>query len=193
MNRFDGRQRGNALVEFALLLPLLIGIALVSTDLYNVSQARAYLEQSAHNIASVLAQQNKLDENGLQALIDQAASPDILGNYELVISKVSIDRSMTWNPLYRGSLEGLCPSYSQQRRYIGELPEEQESQDDDDEESTSTASIMVVQLCRSSNDLALTSGLLADKDLHAIAFSRMAYDAPELDEKLTEETGLEED
>ena len=55
MRSLPRRQRGTAMMEGILVLPLLIGTALVSADLYNVHQARAYMEQSVHNIASVLA------------------------------------------------------------------------------------------------------------------------------------------
>ena len=191
--RFPRRQRGNALVEAALGLPLLVGSALLIGDMYNINLARAHLEQSASSIASTLSMQNRLDRDGLQALIDQAASPDILGDYELRISRVNLDRSMDWLPLARGSMEGLCPDYAEGGNYTGELPEERaqdEQQNDDEAQSDST--LLVVQLCRNSDNLALSQGLLADKDMHAIAFARMTYNEVTLDQPLTEELGLSE-
>lgn len=189
------RQRGNALLETALIMPLLIGTALISADLYNVSQARSYLEQSAHNIASVLAMQNRLDTDGLQALIDQAAAPRILGDYELVISRVALNREMPWKPIYRGSAEDVCPSYSTSKNYTGELPEERtdQAQSDDEDDTTSKTTLLVVQLCRHSDNLALSSSLLVDKTLQAVAFSRMVYTDLELDDRLAEEVGQEQD
>lgn len=192
MPRLPRHQRGAALLETALIMPLLIGTALISADLYNVHQARNYMEQSAHNIATILAAQSSLDVEGLDALIEQVALPKVLGRYEMVISKVSLDRSMTWKPLYRGSVMGVCPSYSQGKHYTGEIPEYQ-APDNSDEGSTSKRSIIVVQLCRSSNDLALSSALLMDKDMQALAFSRMLYNEPTLDKQLTREVGKDED
>ncbi|QHF44353.1 hypothetical protein PspS35_11420 [Pseudomonas sp. S35] len=194
MRNLPRRQRGVAMMEGILVLPLLIGTALVSADLYNVHQARAYMEQSAHNIASVLAAQPTLDSDGLDALLRQAASPKILGDYQLVISKVSLDRNMTWKPLQRGSVTGICPSYSQGKHYVGGLPEEQLPSDDaNGNTTTSVRSLVVVQLCRNTNTLLLGSGLLMDKDIEALAFSRMLYDEPELDKQLAREAGLDED
>lgn len=190
MAHLPRRQRGNALLETALILPLLIGTTLVSADLYNLHQARAYMEQSAHNIASVLAAQPALDADGLDALIQQAASTRVLGDYQLIISKVSLDRSMTWKPFNRGSLTDICPRYSQGKRFMGGLPEEQPPTDEG-EVATAKRSMIVVQLCRNTNTLLLSSGLLMDKDMQALAFSRMLYDDPELDKPLAREAGLD--
>lgn len=186
------RQRGNALVEGALSLPLLVGAALLIADLYNINLARAHLEQSAHAIASTLTLQQRLDRDGLQALIDHAAAPQVLGDYELLISKVNLDRSMTWRPLRRGNLEGLCPVNAEGERYTGELPEEVERQPQAGEEAAaSSASILVVQLCRNSDNLALSNGLLMNKDMQAIAFGRMVHSDVALDRLLSEEVGVD--
>lgn len=185
------KQRGNALVETALIMPLLIGTALIIGDLYNINQARAYMEQSANSMASILAMQNRLDKDSLQALTEQAAAPRVLGEYEMVISRVMLDRSMPWKPLYRGNVEGICPELSSDGHYNGELPEEASPADED--ETAVTASMVVVQLCRNSDDLALSSALIADKDIHTISFARMSYTTIELDEPLSEEVGLKDE
>ncbi|QLF92015.1 pilus assembly protein [Pseudomonas sp. ABC1] len=182
------RQRGSAVLETALIMPLVIGVAVISADLYSVHQARGYMELSAHTIASVLSNQSRLDYDGLQALVDQAASKKALGDYELVISQVALDRNMAWKPLYRGSVGDLCPSQSEGLKYTGEMPEEVE----EDPDNPSKTSLVVVQLCRNSSNLALSSGLLVDKEMHAIAFNRMLYNELELDEVLASEVGLRE-
>lgn len=196
MNDLCRKQRGNALIESALTLPLLIGSALVIADLYNINLARAYMEQSAHTVASTLAMQNRLDKDGLQALTEQSAAPGVLGDYQMVISRVMLDRRMPWKPLYRGNAEGLCPELFSGDRYTGELPEElpaNSGDDEDDEDSTSGTSIVVVQLCRNSDTLALSSALLASKDIQTISFARMSYSDIELDAPLREEVGLEDE
>jgi len=185
------KQRGNALLEGALIMPLLIGTAIIIGDLYNINQARAYMEQSAHNVASILAMQSRLDKDSLQALTEQTATAGALGQYEMVISRVMLDRSMPWKPLYRGNAEGICPELSTGGRYSGELPEEVPAADED--EAPVTASMVVVQLCRNSDSLALSSALIADKDIHTISFARMSYNVIELDEPLSEEVGLKDE
>jgi hypothetical protein len=55
------------------------------------------------------------------------------------------------------------------------------------------SSMLVVQLCRRSADLALSSNLLVDKDMQALAFARMVYNDVTLDKQLTEEIGLDEE
>ena len=186
------QQRGNALVETALVMPMLLGAALLIGDLYHINQSRALLEQSAHSLATTLSVQNRLDTDDLEALVDQLASPDLLGDYELLISKVNLDRSMDWEVLHRGSEQGLCPQYAEQGSYSGELPEEIAAKEDNqDEDIQSNNSLMVVQLCRNSDNLALSNALLADKNMQAIAFSRMLYNEIELDEVLSKEVGIE--
>lgn len=185
------KQRGNALVETALILPLLIGSAVIIADLYNINQARAYMEQSAHTVASTLAMQNRLDKDSLQALTEQSAAPGALGEYELVISRVMLDRSMPWKPLYRGNIEGICPELYTDGHYNGELPEETPATEDD--EAPPSTSLVVVQLCRNSDNLALSSALIAEKDIQTIAFARMSYNDIELDEPLSEEVGIKDE
>ncbi|OEC34802.1 hypothetical protein SAMN05216600_11483 [Pseudomonas cuatrocienegasensis] len=184
-------QRGNALVETALILPLLIGSAIIIADLYNINQARAYMEQSAHTVASTLAMQSRLDKDSLQALTEQSAAPGVLGDYEMVISRVMLDRSMPWKPLYRGNVEGICAQLYTDGQYNGELPEEAPATEDD--EAPPSTSLVVVQLCRNSDNLALSSALIAEKDIQTISFARMSYNSIELDDPLSEEVGIKDD
>ena len=189
MNRhLPQQQRGNALLEFALILPILIGTALYAGELYSVNRARAELEQSAHTLASILAAQTQLDSAALDKLFEQAASPQILGHYEAVISRVNLDTSMDWLPLTRGSEEGICTENSSSGYYTAALPEYREKESDEE----IIPSMIVVQLCRKSSDLALSTGLLGDKTLEAVAISRLAAKQITLDQELTEEVGLED-
>ncbi|MBV6287887.1 TadE/TadG family type IV pilus assembly protein [Pseudomonas aegrilactucae] len=183
-------QRGSALLETILLLPVLIGITLLAADLYILHQARSYLEQSAHNVASVIGAQGRLDANGLRALIEQAASTQVLHNYEMIISKVENDRSMQWRPLHRGPAQGLCTAYSEGNRYTGELPEA--LPDPEDEDTGTRTSLIVVQVCRSSEDLALSDALIGGATLEAMAISRLQHGTPSLDAALTRELDPQE-
>jgi len=190
--RLRKRQRGNALVETALILPLLIGMTLVIADLYNVSQARAHLERAAHTLASTLAMHNRLDYDGVQALVNGVAPSEVFGSYQLVITRVELDRSLKWKPLHRGDEQDLCPVYSSGTTYNAELPERTLTESRDDEDKIDSA-MLVVQLCRRSADLALSSNLLVDKDIQALAFARVVYNDVTLDKQLTEEIGLEDE
>lgn len=179
-------QSGNAILEFALILPILVAIALISSDLYNIHLARGYMEQSAHTLSSVLAMQNSLNKNSFLALTDQVVPTQRFGNYELIINKVNADRTVDW--VLTGNVEdgtGICPNLSDGSYFSGDLPEEMSEKEATDEGVTLSA-LLVVQLCRNSDDLGLSTGLLEGKLLQAISVSRMIYSSIELGDELSE-------
>ncbi len=184
-------QKGVALLEFALALPILLGVALFSTDLYRVHLARSQLEQSAHTLAAILSQQSQLDSEGLDALLEQVVNEDQFGDYELVVSHIYLDRHTNWDPLIRGDAEGECPVLTQDRQFSGALPEERDAEDDEDIDDLPV--IYVVQLCRNSDDLSLSTALLEGKSMQAIAFSRQQVSDVTLDDTLSEELGVEDE
>ncbi|NIE73211.1 hypothetical protein F3J44_25875 [Pantoea sp. Tr-811] len=193
---FRRSQRGSASVEAALIMPILIGVTLLGADLYTLHQARSYLEQSAHTLASTLGVQSTLDANGLQALVDEATRMTARLNtdldpvpFELIVSKVEPDRSMAWRPLHRGGASGICRANSAGAQYTGELPEVPRAADDDsdDEASDTDSSVVVVQLCTEVDRLVLSSLVLTDKTLQVQAVSRLQHGTPTLDKALTQE------
>jgi Flp pilus assembly pilin Flp len=179
---FIKQDRGSTAIEIALLLPLLIGVLLISADLYSINRIRGLFEQSSHNLASILSQQSELNQKSFDHLIDSVLPADVLGDYSLVVSKVNLDRSMDWKPIHRGELEDICTENYQGGKYIGEIPEE--------DKDVKSQSFVVVQLCRMTADLTMNSGLLGDKLVESIAVNRMVRHSVELDEKLSKEVGV---
>jgi len=180
---FIKQDRGSTAIEIALLLPILIGVLLISADLYSINRIRGLFEQSSHNLASILSQQSELNQKSFDHLIDSVLPVDVLGDYSLVVSKVNLDRSMDWRPIYRGNLEGVCTENYQAGKYTGEIPEENKD--------LKTQSFVVIQLCRMTADLTMNSGLLGDKLVESIAVNRMVSHSVKLDEKLSKEVGLD--
>ncbi|MCL6409068.1 hypothetical protein EXT70_26000, partial [Dickeya dadantii] len=68
--RFWFSRRASIAVETALAFPIVLAIGSLCADLYTVGLERTRMEQRAGAIASILAMQQKLDENGLQGLLD---------------------------------------------------------------------------------------------------------------------------
>ncbi|WP_110970158.1 MULTISPECIES: TadE/TadG family type IV pilus assembly protein [Pseudomonas] len=182
-------QRGSALLETVLVFPVLIGVTLLAADLYNLHQARSYMEQSAHTIASVLGVQSTLDNNGLQALVERATSMNRTP-VELIISKVESDRSMNWRPLYRGEAQGVCERHSAGSRFTGEFPDALRA---DDEQTLTSVPTVVVQVCASVDALALSYALLGSDKIEVQAISRLQHGTPTLDDVLTRELDPQED
>lgn len=185
MIRSRRSQRGNALLETILFFPVLIGSALLAGDLYNLSQARAALENKAFNLSSILAVQSTLEEKSLAALIAATTASQRLQALEIVIGKVTPDGLVAWR-LQRGTASGICPDRLGNRRYSGDLPEHAKP----DSETASDSGMLVVQVCRQSADLALGAALLADKTLENVAINRMRVTNMKLDENLAREAGL---
>ncbi|MDR0276565.1 MAG: pilus assembly protein [Paucimonas sp.] len=181
--RFLRSQRGSALVETALVFPVLIGVTLLAADLYNLHQARSYLEQSAHTIASVLGVQSTLDRNGLEALVARATSMNRVP-FEVIISKVESDRSLNWRPLYRGDDQGVCERYSNGSRFTGQFPDELSAGDG---EALTSVPMVVVQVCSRADALALSNALLGSDRIEVQAISRLQHGDPTLDDALTRE------
>jgi hypothetical protein len=191
---FRRSENGSAAVEAALIMPIIIGITLLSADLYTLHQARSYLEQSAHTIAATLSAQTRLDNNGLQALVDEATRMTARLNngqdpvpFELIISKVEQDRSMNWRPLHRGDATGVCTPNNTGTMFTGELPQVPRAADDDSEENDSDTSVVVVQLCSEVDKLMLSTLVLADNTMQVQAVSRLQHGTPTLDKALTQE------
>lgn len=176
-------QRGSALLETVLVFPVLIGVTLLAADLYNLHQARSYLEQSAHTIASVLGVQSTLDSNGLEALVERATSMNRVP-FEVIISKVESDRSLDWRPLYRGDTRGVCEQYSNGSRFTGQFPDALRA---DEEQTLSSVPMVVVQVCSRVDALALSYALLGSDKIEVQAISRLQHGDPTLDDTLTRE------
>lgn len=183
IRRFWLSHRASTAVETALAFPIVLAIGSLCADIYTVGLERTRMEQRAGAISSILAMQQKLDEKGLQGLLDTMLPTEGAGNYQLLISNVRQTGELHWQ-LSRGTAEALCTESETLpgEEYLPELPER------DREEGSKNISMIVVEICRQGKDVGLLGGLL-----HASSVNRVAIDVVELDEVLRKEAGLEEE
>ncbi|MBS4432964.1 hypothetical protein E2566_03905 [Pectobacterium punjabense] len=195
ISRFLSRLRGfwhscraSTAVETALAFPIVLAIGSLCADIYTVGLERTRMEQRAGAIASILAMQQALDEQGLQGLLDTVLPTEGTGNYQLLISNVRQTGELYWQ-LSRGTAAALCAESETLpgQEYTPELPER------DREEGSKNTSMMVVEICREGKDVGLLGGLSLGGMLHASSINRVAIGVVTLDETLRKEAGLEED
>ncbi|QQA75207.1 TadE/TadG family type IV pilus assembly protein [Pectobacterium parmentieri] len=195
ISRFLSRLRGfwfsrraSTAVETALAFPIVLAIGSLCADIYTVGLERTRMEQRVGAIASILAMQQALDEQGLQGLLDTVLPKEGTGNYQLLISNVRQTGELYWQ-LSRGTAAALCAESETLpgEEYTPELPER------DREEGNKNTSMVVVEICREGKDVGLLGGLSLGGMLHASSINRVAIGVVTLDEKLRKEAGLEED
>ncbi|MEQ9901796.1 hypothetical protein ABRP59_19475 [Pectobacterium punjabense] len=195
ISRFLSRLRGfwrscraSIAVETALAFPIVLAIGSLCADIYTVGLERTRMEQRAGAIASILAMQQALDEQGLKGLLDTVLPTEATGNYQLLISNVRQTGELYWQ-LSRGTAAALCAESETLpgQEYTPELPER------DREEGSKNTSMMVVEICREGKDVGLLGGLSLGGMLHASSINRVAIGVVTLDETLRKEAGLEED
>jgi uncharacterized membrane protein len=181
------RQAGAIAVEAALGLPVLLGVGLIGADMHRVGIERAQIEQAAGSAAITLAAQSRLTAAGLQGLVDVLT----LGrpqNYQVTVMNVSQSGRVNWG-FRRGEAGELCESMSDGRDYLGELPEDSPEEDSGSGgEDAGTLSMVVVQVCRGSADIALSGGIVLPGVLGVRVINRAVAREIELDEALREES-----
>lgn len=167
------QQSGAVAIEAALVLPLLLGIGLVGSDMQRIGIERAQLEQAAGTAAITLAAQTVLTEPGLQALTDVLTQgrPD---SYQVTVMNVMQSGRVNW-ALLRGNGGNLCESLSDGLNYTGTLPEDPPTESDtpQTEVDPSTLSMVVVQVCRNTRDITLAGGLVLPGTVRAQALNRV--------------------
>ena len=179
------RQRGLATLEFILTVAMLLATVSISSDLYLLNQARGNDERVAHNLSSILASQAHLTATAIDQLIARAMPASDLQQYELIFYKVTLDRTMDWQPLVRGTDTGLCTPMNTGLKFSGDFPQADDEIDNQ--------SILVVQLCRETGTLTSFSSLLTNQVMTSLAYSRMRYHEISLDDELKQELGVEDD
>ncbi|MBT0570728.1 hypothetical protein KIK84_10335 [Curvibacter sp. CHRR-16] len=175
------RQTGAIAVEAALGLPLLLAIGLVGTDMHRIGLERTQIEQAAGSAAITVAAQSKLTKAGLSGVVDvlTMGRPQ---DYQVVVLNVLQTGQVNWG-FQRGQAGQLCAPLSDGRDYQGDLPEKPPEDDGD-----STLSMVVVLVCRSSEDITLSGGLVLPGVLGARVIHRAVAQSIELDEALTSES-----
>lgn len=182
MNRSLHRQRGTALVESALMIPVILTAALVVGDLFIVSRARADLERSTANLSAILANQSKLTASGVDQLVERTlvGRPD---RYEIFVGQVWRNGTVSW-ALELGNTQGLCDNPLKNSSYQGPLPELDTTDDG------KGAAMMVVQTCQESRALGLAALTLETEILRNIAIDRIGNPDMKLDAELRRRAGL---
>lgn len=185
-------QRGAVAVEAALTVILLIGVALIASDMHRIGIERTRLENAASSAALNIAAQPTLTKPGLDGLVEIVMQGH--SEYQhLVIMNVMQSGRINWL-LERGGAPGLCEPPSDGVSYTGELPEdapeggEGESADDDG----STTSMIVVQACRSTEDIFAHGGLSFPEVLRVESIYRVSARKVALDEELQNENQIDD-
>ncbi|MBF9002868.1 pilus assembly protein [Vibrio nitrifigilis] len=185
MNRRLKRVAGLAMVEFTLTLAMLVGTMSVAADLYMINRTRGEYDRISHTLASVLSVQSYLSAEDINQLLAAAVPASAIGDYELNIYKVNLDRTMDWKPLHRGNVSGICSTLSSGTIFSGALPEEDSDNSDD--------AIMVVQLCGESGGLTPFASLIDNKVMAVTAYNRTQYNDIDVDKTLATELGVDEE
>lgn len=150
-------QRGAAAVEAALGIALLTGVFILAADMARIGIERARLENAAGSAALNIATQTKLTQAGLDALA-KVAMQGYEDQQELVILNVLQSGRIQWG-VRRGSDQGICPELSAGGVYNGTLPEDPPTTSSTSASSTdaSTMSLIVVEACRDTRNVALST------------------------------------
>lgn len=185
MNRALRRQQGSALVESALMIPVILTAALVVGDLFIVSRARADLERSTASLSSILANQGELTASGVDRLVESTVAGRS-DRYEIFVGQVWRNGKVAW-ALELGNTQGLCENPLRTTSYQGPLPERNTADD------TNSAAMMVVQTCQESSTLGLATLTLETEVLRNIAIDRMRNPNLKLDAELKSRAGLADD
>ncbi|NIF21502.1 TadE/TadG family type IV pilus assembly protein [Candidatus Pantoea multigeneris] len=189
LRRFLRQQRGVVAVETVLAFPILLAAGLLIADLLTVVLEREHMEQRAGAVSSVLAMQTNLTQQGLTGLISATLPENGGGNYQLTITNVKQTGEVYWQ-LNRGTATGLCADsdLAPGSSWPGsDLPEI------DAKNGSESVSLIVVQLCRQSSDLKLTTGLGLNPLLTASAVGRVTEGTLTLDTDLANEAGVKND
>jgi hypothetical protein len=182
------RQRGVIAVEAAFALPLMIGVGLLGSDLQRIGQERSLLEQASGSAAITLAIQSELTRKGVDALAEVLVkgNPD---QYEIVMMNVMQSGRVTWG-VRRGEAGRICSALSDGRYYTASLPEDkpQATAADDAETDNSSVSMLVVQVCRKTDDITLSGGLVLPDTISVTSINRANSLKIKIDAELTNES-----
>ncbi|MFJ4142786.1 TadE/TadG family type IV pilus assembly protein [Pseudomonas sp. NPDC089734] len=185
------QQRGSALLETALALPIILGTGFICADLYNLSRAKTDMERSTSTLSSVLSIQDRLTSAGLEQLIENIRGPR-RDNYQIFIAQVRRSGDVVWH-LQRGTATGLCDDPFAGSYYSGELPESSPTSSSSEEQQEDKVSMLIVQTCQASTELAMSSDLLGGRIMQSVALDRMQNSDLELAEDLAQEAGLDKE
>lgn len=182
---FGRNTRATVAVEAALTLPILISVGVMAADIQRIQTERIRLENAAGLMALNLAAQPELSAAGLEAL-SAVAMQGHEASQQLIILSVRQSGRINW-ALQRGGASDLCEPQAMQGLYSGDLPEDPPASSAGGSD-TSALSMLVVRVCRNTEEILLTSGLAMPATLDTTAiFPARSSEIP-LDKKLQDES-----
>ena len=144
------RESGSIAVETALGITFLVSTAVILSDMHQIGIERERLEAGAGSIAVNAAQQPKLTQYGLNALVDASLETETRDT-EVIIMNVLQSGAVQWM-IRRGDGAMLCELNVEGKYFTGELPvdppENSGEGNDESDVDGSTMSMIVVDVCR---------------------------------------------
>lgn len=183
VQRFIQQEKGSAVVETALILPVVLLIGFFCVDIYRLHLARTQLEQLAGSIGITISVQEKLEAAGLNVLYKQLM-PDS-GRFQMIVTNVSMPSKQIWWTLQRGDAD-VCQNQPQLGAYYSDdLPDQDavQNQNGDDAAESDDHSVVVVHLCEDVNNLHIER-LLVPSKFETTSINRAAYKEIDLDDAL---------
>ena len=179
------RESGSIAVETALGITFLVSTAVILSDMHQIGIERERLEAGAGSIAVNAAQQPKLTQYGLNALVDASLETETRDT-EVIIMNVLQSGAVQW--MIR-RVEG--------KYFTGELPvdppENSGEGNDESDVDGSTMSMIVVDVCRRTAGFELGKHLRLPRVIQVENIYRSNNREIKLDEALEEENLMPSD
>ena len=183
------RESGSIAVETALGITFLVSTAVILSDMHQIGIERERLEAGAGSIAVNAAQQPKLTQYGLNALVDASLETETRDT-EVIIMNVLQSGAVQWM-IRRGDGAMLCELNVEGKYFTGELPvdppENSGEGNDESDVDGSTMSMIVVDVCRRTAGFELGKHLRLPRVIQVENIYRSNNREIKLDEALEEE------
>ncbi|WP_417232499.1 hypothetical protein [Sutterella wadsworthensis] len=189
------RESGSIAVETALGITFLVSTAVILSDMHQIGIERERLEAGAGSIAVNAAQQPKLTQYGLNALVDASLETETRDT-EVIIMNVLQSGAVQWM-IRRGDGAMLCELNVEGKYFTGELPvdspENSGEGNDESDVDGSTMSMIVVDVCRRTAGFELGKHLRLPRVIQVENIYRSNNREIKLDEALEEENLMPSD
>lgn len=192
--RFTRSPRGSVSVEAAFGLVFFIVILYAVADYHAVSQIRDEVEDAAGSISLNLSVQDKLTQQGFDALVT-AALQNKTRDTDVVALNVMQSGKIKWM-LERGDEAQLCQVDVDGRYFTGDLPEDPPDNSEgngEDDTDMSELSMVVVYVCRSTNNLRRVGKFVFPNPIEVQNINRAMKKTIDLDEALEKENMVKSD
>ncbi|WP_337749261.1 hypothetical protein [Sutterella wadsworthensis] len=189
------RESGSIAVETALGITFLVSTAVILSDMHQIGIERERLEAGAGSIAVNAAQQPKLTQYGLDALVDASLQTETRDT-EVIIMNVLQSGTVQWM-IRRGDGAMLCELNVEGKYFTGELPvdppENSGEGNDESDVDGSTMSMIVVDVCRRTAGFELGKHLRLPREIQVENIYRSNNREIKLDKALEEENLMPSD